>query len=288
MKQLLHLPAPAKINWFLHVTGRRTDGYHELQTLFQCISLSDSIDLHLRSDARIERPQGMVGVAPEHDLGVRAARLLQQHTGCPLGVEIFVSKHIPAGAGLGGGSSDAATILLGLNRLWNLGLKRSQLQTVGLQLGADVPFFIFGHTAFAEGVGEELQPIQVPEQALWLLDPGVSVPTASVFQAPELTRNTPPITIRSFREAVQRGSLQALLEATRNDLQDVAAQRFEKVRQALLWLHSQPQCRYVRMTGSGACCFALVEPAAPPPADIPSGMRLWQVNTLRQHPLAEW
>ena len=288
MKEILQLPAPAKINWFLHVTGRRADGYHQLQTLFQCVSLSDSIDLRLRTDARIERPQGMAGVAPEQDLVVRAARLLQQHTGCTLGVEISVTKRIPAGGGLGGGSSDAATVLIGLNRLWGLGLSRPQLQTLGLKLGADVPFFIFGHSAFAEGVGEELQALELPERNLWLLDPGVSVPTAAIFQAPELTRNSSPITIQGFSEAAQRGSMEVLLETTRNDLQAVAAERYEKVRQALFWLHTQPPCRHVRMTGSGGCCFALVEPTAALPANLPSGMRAWQISTLGRHPLAEW
>jgi 4-diphosphocytidyl-2-C-methyl-D-erythritol kinase len=288
MKELLHLPAPAKINWFLHVTGRRPDGYHELQTLFQCISLSDTIDLRLRPDARIERPQGMAEVAPEQDLVVRAARVLQQQTGCTLGVDISVTKRIPAGAGLGGGSSDAATVLLGLNRLWNLGLKRSQLQTLGLKLGADVPFFIFGHTALAEGVGEELQAISLPEQTLWLLDPGVHVPTAAIFQAPELTRNSSQITITSFSESGERLSLDMMLRSTRNDLQAVAVKHYEKIGQALAWLRSWPKCQGVRMTGSGACCFAVVEANAEQPQALPEGMRAWKLSTLAQHPLAEW
>lgn len=290
----LDLPAPAKINWFLHVTGRRTDGYHELQTAFQCIDLADRIRLVRREDGVIARGAGLLGLAPEADLTVRAAQLLQQHTGSRWGVQIEVEKRIPAGGGLGGGSSDAATVLLGLNRLWGLHLPRTELQVLGLSLGADVPFFIFGRSAFAEGVGESLQPVALPEQPLLLLDPGVSVPTAEIFRAPELTRNTPRITIQGFSEAVRRGALGPDLCAPsmlgsaglHNDLQAVAAGRYDQVRAALDWLVQCAPDSQVRMSGSGGCCF-VVWPSAAPLPQPPVGMQLWRVRTLSQHPLAE-
>ncbi len=235
-------PAPAKLNLFLHVVGRRPDGYHLLQSVFRFIDYGDSLRFRVRDDGRIIRSTGLVGVPPEKDLVVRAARLLQEHCGCTLGVEIAVEKHLPMGGGLGGGSSDAATTLLALNRLWNLKLARAELQQLGLQLGADVPVFIFGESAFAEGIGERLQPIHLPAAWYVVLVPPVSVPTAEIFAAPELTRNTTSIKIPLL-----------LTADLRNDLQAVVCERYPKVAEYLDWLD---QYGAARMTGSGACVFA--------------------------------
>ena len=191
-------PAPAKLNLFLHVTGRRADGYHELQTLFQLIDLNDTVSLSVTDDGCIERPAGPVGVDPDSDLTVRAARALQAATGCRAGASIRIAKRIPMGGGLGGGSSDAATVLLALNHLWGCGLPVDELARLGLPLGADVPVFVRGSSAWAEGVGEQLVPVELPERWYVVIHPGVAVPTRDVFQSPELTRNTPVITIRAF------------------------------------------------------------------------------------------
>jgi 4-diphosphocytidyl-2-C-methyl-D-erythritol kinase len=194
-------PAPAKLNLFLHIVGRRPDGYHELQTLFQLIDLCDTVSVVVRNDGLIERPIGPIDVAPEADLVVRAARALQARTGVSLGATLRVFKKIPQGGGLGGGSSDAATTLLALNRLWGCGLSLDELAGIGLPLGADVPVFVRGSSAWAEGVGERLTPVQLPERWFVVVHPGVGVATREVFQAPELTRNSPVSTIRAFLEA---------------------------------------------------------------------------------------
>jgi 4-diphosphocytidyl-2-C-methyl-D-erythritol kinase len=235
-------PAPAKLNLFLHVVGRRPDGYHLLQSVFRFIDYGDSLRFRIRDDGQVIRSTGLTGVPPEKDLVVRAARLLQEHCDCTLGVEIAVEKHLPMGGGLGGGSSDAATTLLALNRLWNLKLTRAELQQLGLQLGADVPVFIFGESAFAEGVGEQLQPIHLPAAWYVVLVPPVSVPTAEIFAAPELTRNTTSIKIPLL-----------LTADLRNDLQAVVCERYPRVAEYLDWLD---QYGAARMTGSGACVFA--------------------------------
>jgi len=190
--------APAKLNLFLHVVGRRPDGYHLLQTLFRFIDLHDTLHFTLREDGAVHRTNCIEGVAEEQDLCVRAARLLQTETGCTSGVDITVEKHIPMGGGLGGGSSDAATTLIALNRLWSLGLSRTHLMRLGLRLGADVPVFVFGENAFAEGVGEELQAYPLPEAWYVVLFPPVQVPTAQIFANPELTRDTVSITMRAL------------------------------------------------------------------------------------------
>jgi 4-diphosphocytidyl-2-C-methyl-D-erythritol kinase len=235
-------PAPAKLNLFLHVTGRRPDGYHELQTVFQLIDLCDAIDLSVRRDGQIRRIAGPEEVAPEEDMTVRAARALKQATGSSLGVDIGIKKRIPMGGGLGGGSSDAATVLLALNRLWGCGLRLGELAELGLKLGSDVPVFVYGSSAWAEGRGERLQALELPEQWYLLIHPGVAVSTAEVFQAPELTRNSPLITIRAFLES-----------GGRNDCEPVVRARVEAVREALDWL-----ARYApaRLTGTGSCVFA--------------------------------
>ena len=241
----LDLPAPAKLNLMLHVTGRRPDGYHELQTAFQFIDLEDRIRLTLREDGRIRRIGGDPGVPEEDDLVVRAARRLQQHSGSSLGVDIRLDKRIPVGGGLGGGSSDAATVLMGLDRLWQLGLGREQLMPIGLELGADVPVFLFGRSAWAEGVGERLRPLSLPESWFLVIHPGIFVSTGEIFAAGDLTRDCAPITIRAFLEG--RG---------RNVCEPVAASRYPEIAEALDWLGRFAPSR---MTGTGACIFAAFE-----------------------------
>lgn len=235
-------PAPAKLNLFLHVTGRRADGYHELQTAFQLIDLCDTIAISVREDGRIERPDGPSGVDPESDLTVRAARALQHATGSRLGATLRVRKRIPMGGGLGGGSSDAATVLLGLNDVWGCGLSIDALAKLGLPLGADVPVFVRGSSAWGEGVGENLRPMELPETWYVVIHPGVHVGTKDVFQSPELTRNSPIITMRAFRES-----------GGRNDCEPVVRGRFPAVAEALDWL---AQFAPARLTGTGSCIFA--------------------------------
>jgi len=241
-------PAPAKLNLFLHVTGRRPDGYHELQTLFQLIDLCDTITIAVRADGRIERPAGPASVAPEADLTLRAARALQQETGTALGADLRIHKRIPQGAGLGGGSSDAATTLLALNELWGCRLSLDQLAWIALPLGADVPVFIQGSSAWAEGIGERLTPVMVPPAWYVIIYPGVGVSTREVFQSPELTRNSPLITIRAF---FQTGG--------RNDCEPVVRARSPEVASALDWLTREGSAR---LTGTGSCVFTARASAA--------------------------
>jgi 4-diphosphocytidyl-2-C-methyl-D-erythritol kinase len=235
-------PAPAKLNLFLHVTGRRPDGYHELQTVFQLIDLCDTIAISLRSDGRIDRPDGPPGVDPEADLTVRAARALQVAAGCRMGATLRVRKRIPMGGGLGGGSSDAASVLLGLNELWGCRMSVDQLAKLGLPLGADVPVFVRGSSAWGQGVGEDLQPLKLPESWYVVIHPRVAVGTRDVFQSPELTRNSPVITIRAFFES-----------GGRNDCEPVVRARFPEVADALDWLG---RFAPARLTGTGSCIFA--------------------------------
>jgi 4-diphosphocytidyl-2-C-methyl-D-erythritol kinase len=241
-------PAPAKLNLFLHVTGRRADGYHDLQTLFQIVDLCDTVAISVRDDGVIDRPDGPEDVAPEADLSVRAARALQAATGTNLGATLRITKRIPMGGGLGGGSSDAATTLLALNHLWSCGLSDEQLAAIGLTLGSDVPVFVQGFSAWAEGRGERLSPVELPERWYVIVHPGVFVSTAAVFQAPELTRNSPVITIRAFFEA-----------GGRNDCEPVVRSRFPEVADALDWL---ARFGSARLTGTGACVFVACASAA--------------------------
>ncbi len=256
--ELRNLPAPAKLNLFLHVTGRRPDGYHLLETVFQLIDLADRIDLRRRDDGEIRRIDPHPDIAPEADLTVRAARSLQAATGCRLGVEIRLDKQIPLGGGLGGGSSDAATVLLGLNRLWSLGLSRGRLQEIALSLGADVPVFVFGRNAYATGVGERLQAVELSPRWFVLVMPPVSVPTAAVFRDPKLTRDTKPLTILGFSKRSSRAL------CGRNDLQEVVVAREPLVAAALAGLSAAAVAAgnstgAVRMTGSGSCVFAAMD-----------------------------
>ncbi|MEW9900294.1 4-(cytidine 5'-diphospho)-2-C-methyl-D-erythritol kinase [Chitinivorax sp. PXF-14] len=270
----LSCPAPAKLNLFLHVVGRRHDGYHLLQTAFRFIDFADTLHFRLRDDGAVARVNDIPGVPAEQDLVVRAARLLQQRTGCTYGVDIAIDKHLPMGGGLGGGSSDAATTLIALNHLWRLGLSRSQLQAIGLTLGADVPVFVFGQNAFAEGVGEDLQAIALPERWYVLVIPGVQVPTAQIFSSARLTRGTKPITMRAFPDV-----------PTRNDLQPVVCDSFPEVKQAIETLG---QFGDAKMTGSGACVFAEFETrqaAESVVKSLPLEMTAVVAKGLDKHPL---
>ena len=269
-------PAPAKINLFLHVVGRRPDGYHLLQTLFRFLGHGDTLRFAPRDDERIVLETPLPGVAPEDDLTVRAARLLQRETGCARGVSIRLEKRLPLGGGLGGGSSDAATVLLALNHLWGLGLPRERLQALGLTLGADVPVFVFGRNAFAEGVGEALQSIELPPAWYVVLEPPVGVPTAAIFSAPELRRDTPEMRAADWRPG-----------GGHNDLEPVACARFPAVSEHLAWLNAQVPGR-ARMSGSGACVFAELSDRAAAEAVVarlPAGWRGWAAPGLAAHPL---
>ncbi len=243
-------PAPAKINRFLHVVGRRDDGYHLLQTVFQFLDYVDTLDFTLRSDGIIRLLTPMDGVEPEHNLALRAATLLQQQAGTTQGVDIALHKHLPMGGGLGGGSSDAATVLVALNHLWQLGWDEQRLANTGLQLGADVPIFVHGHAAWAEGVGEKLEDIALDESWFCVIVPAVHVSTAAVFSDPELTRNSSPIKIADFLQG--KGV---------NDCETLVARRYKGVAEAIDWMKSHADhlasCRVpTRMTGTGACVFA--------------------------------
>jgi 4-diphosphocytidyl-2-C-methyl-D-erythritol kinase len=277
----LTCPAPAKLNLFLQVVGRRADGYHLLQTLFRFIDLSDTLHFTLRDDGEVRRVNALEGVPTEQDLCVRAARLLQRACACPLGVDISLEKRIPMGGGLGGGSSDAATTLLALNKLWKLGLSRERLMQLGLALGADVPVFIFGENAFAEGVGEQLQTFALPEAWYVVLFPPVHVPTAQVFSHPELTRNTNSITIR----ALPIGQSFSTVGWLGNDLQSIVCKLYPKVAQHLAILgHFAPSM----MTGSGACVFAEFASEAEARQvllQLPKEIQGVVARGLQQHPL---
>ena len=280
----LTCPAPAKLNLFLHVTGRRADGYHLLQTLFRFIDLNDTLHFTLRSDGEVRRVNALDGVPAEQDLCVRAARLLQQECSCTLGVDITLVKRIPMGGGLGGGSSDAATTLLALNKLWDLGLPRARLMQLGLALGADVPVFVFGENAFAEGVGEQLQAFALPEAWYVVLFPPVHVPTVKIFTHPELTRDTNSITIR----ALPIGQSFSTIRWLGNDLQPIVCKLYPKVVQHLAILgHFAPSM----MTGSGACVFAEFASEAEARQvmlKLPKEIQGVVARGLQQHPLKDF
>jgi 4-diphosphocytidyl-2-C-methyl-D-erythritol kinase len=267
-------PAPAKLNLFLHVLGRRADGYHLLQTVFQFLDFCDTLRFEVTVDPRIRRVADLPGVPEDADLTVRAARLLQQSAGVSRGAIIHLDKRIPAGGGLGGGSSDAATTLLALNELWGAGLSRARLAELALKLGADVPVFIHGHAAWAEGVGEVLTPVDLPEPWYVVLAPPVHVATASVFQDPELTRDTPAITIRDF-----------FAGHGHNDLEPVVRRVYPEVDRALDWLGRYGRAR---MTGSGACVFLEVEDEAAGVAVLsqaPAPLTGFVARGMNRHPL---
>ena len=287
----LGLPAPAKLNLFLHVTGRRADGYHELQSLMVPITLADTLDFELRDDGRITRTGDLIGTE-EDDLCVRAAALLQRESGTPLGAAIAVEKRIPAGSGMGGGSSDAATTLLALNRIWRLGWSRDRLAPLALRLGADVPFFLGTGAAFAEGIGEQLTQVACPVGWFAVIHPQVSVSTAEIFAAPELTRSTKALRIADFSalrdNAVRSGVAGGGTLFGANDLEPIVRSRHAAVEAAIAHL-----ARFgpARMTGSGSAVFAVVpsESAAKEAVNhLPSGWQGWAVSSLPELPLAEW
>jgi 4-diphosphocytidyl-2-C-methyl-D-erythritol kinase len=284
LNALNNCPAPAKLNLFLHVNGRRADGYHLLQTVFQLIDHGDTLHFTLRDDSALRRVTELAGVPEESDLIIRAARLLQaellRRTGAlPRGVDIAIDKVLPMGGGVGGGSSDAATTLMALNQLWNAGLSKQELMELGLPLGADIPFFIFGQTAFAEGVGEALQAVQAPECWYVVIEPGVMVPTAAIFGSEQLTRDTPLVNIADF------SSHSITLGFGRNDLQQVATNLFPPVAEAVEWLGAYGDAR---MTGSGACVFSAVATEADADAvlaKVPAKWKAWKAKALQQHPM---
>ena len=293
---LLHCPAPAKVNLFLHVTGRRSDGYHLLETVFQLIDLFDWLDFEPRDDGVIEATSGDWPM--EQDLAVRAARLLRQSAGASdrtdFGVTIRINKQIPIGGGLGGGSSDAATTLLALNHLWQLDWPVERLAQLAVQLGADVPVFVLGHNAYGLGIGEELQEISLPDRHYVIVQPPVEVPTAVVFADPNLTRNTKPLTLVGF---AREQSVAAHRLPGHNDLQMPALQRFPAVANALsvlleaaLTFGVDPSA--VRMSGSGACVFAATDSPsiAASIAEVVSGAGVGRVHrcaSLQRHPMIE-
>ncbi len=322
LRALLGVPAPAKLNWFLHVLGRRDDGLHALQSVFQFIDWCDEIDFELRDHPAVSR-EGADGL-PDDDLCLRAARALQQHANCRFGVHMRVRKRIPVQAGLGGGSSDAASVLLALNRLWGLGLRRAQLQELGARLGADVPVFVFGEAAFAEGAGERLRALHLPQWRAVVAWPGAGLSTAQVFAHDSLTRNTPARTMEGFcgylkrelaQDAAAFGARQAdageanagqanagqanagqaaqrmrrVLAFGANDLQPVAARLLPQLGALERWLEACCGPGAARMSGSGSAMFAPW-----PHADddvLPNAPSQWAVRvcrTLRRHPLAHW
>jgi len=271
----LRVPAPAKLNLFLHVTGRRTDGRHRLETLFVALDVGDTIELAVRPDGAIRRAGGWNGATEEDDLALRAARALKSASGCALGADVAVMKRIPVGGGLGGGSSDAASVLLGLNRLWALGLSRARLMDIGVGLGADVPFFLFGGPAFASGIGEVLRAVTFPSMWIAVVAPEVAVSTASIFAAHELTRDTPSAKIDVFSEGYGR-----------NDLEAVASARHPEIAAALAELRRRSP--HARMTGSGSSVFASFasgEQAQGAVLARPPGTRGFVARSLARHPL---
>jgi 4-diphosphocytidyl-2-C-methyl-D-erythritol kinase len=270
--------APAKLNLFLHVVGRRADGYHLLQSAFVLIDRADRLRFALREDGNVRRVNDLPGVPSDRDLVVRAARALQAACGTRLGVDIELEKRIPMGAGLGGGSSDAATTLHVLNRLWSAGLDEAALRDLGLGLGADVPFFLFGRPAWVEGVGERLQPLEWPRRWYAVLVPPVEVPTGEIFAAAELTRNT---------EALKMEDFSAQPTGFKNDLEPVVVSRYPEVARYLAWLGRHGRAR---MTGSGSCVFAEFadrEAAQAVIEALPEGMKGFIARGLDRHPLRE-
>ena len=267
-------PAPAKLNLFLHITGRRADGYHLLQTLFQFLDYGDMLDFELRSDGEITRPAGPVGIAAADDLAVRAAALLRTRSGVRQGADIHLHKRLPHQAGLGGGSSDAATTLVALNRLWATGLDTGELAALALELGADVPVFVRGRAAWAEGVGEILTPVDPPEPWYLVVQPDCRIATREIFQAPDLTRNSAPITIARFYAGEGH-----------NDFEPVVRKRYPEVAEALDWLRPKAPAR---LTGSGACVFAAFEREAAAHralSELPQGWRAFVARGCNRSPL---
>lgn len=264
-------PAPAKLNLFLHITGRRADGYHELQTVFQLLDYGDQLRFSVRADRQVRHLRPLAGVAEEHDLCLRAARLLQAESGTRRGADIELIKHLPLGGGLGGGSSDAATTLVALNALWGTGLSTADLAALGRRLGADVPVFVHGHSAWAEGTGERLTPLMLAPRWYLVLVPACHVATVAIFNTPELTRDSRPITIPDF-----------LAGRTRNDCEPVVVGRYPEVAAALRQLGAA-----ARMSGTGACVFAAFADAAAARQALPPGWRGFVARGVDCSPLLD-
>lgn len=278
--------APCKLNLFLHITGRRADGYHALQSIFLLLDHGDDLHISVREDGQIIHQNPLPGVPPEKDLTVRAARALQTASGCRLGANIHCNKRTPMGGGLGGGSSDAATVLLALNRLWQLDYSRQQLMQLGLSLGADVPVFIFGQTAWAEGVGEQLSAVPLPAEMLEkyyvVITPHVQVPTAQIFAHQALTRDSKPLRIADFSNGANSS---AFWQQTRNDMEAVVCALYPEVNNTLAWLK---QYGDARMSGSGASVFVAVgsaEKADELIANRPENTSGFWAKGLKYHPL---
>ncbi|MEX3548402.1 MAG: 4-(cytidine 5'-diphospho)-2-C-methyl-D-erythritol kinase [Burkholderia sp.] len=275
--------APAKLNLFLHITGRRPDGYHSLQTVFQLLDWGDRLHYTLREDGVVRRLTEVAGVPEDQDLVVRAAHLLQTHTNTTLGVDIEIDKVLPMGAGLGGGSSDAATTLLALNRLWKLDLPRAELQALAVKLGADVPFFVFGKNAFAEGIGEALEQVELPPRWFLVVTPRVHVPTAKIFSDKSLTRDSRPIKINNF--IALQNSKGWPDSFGQNDMQAVVAKEYAEVAKMVKALHNFTP---LRMTGSGASVFAAFgskQEALAAQATLPADWNNAVTGSLGEHPL---
>ncbi|SHM23225.1 4-(cytidine 5'-diphospho)-2-C-methyl-D-erythritol kinase [Rhizobacter sp. OV335] len=288
---LYDVPAPAKLNLFLHIIGRRDDGYHLLQSVFVLIDWADTLHIELRRDGQLAR-HDLSATLPADDLCLRAARALQAASGTPLGADISIDKQVPWGAGMGGGSSDAASTLLALNRLWQLNWPREQLMALGLTLGADVPFFLGRGPAWVEGIGEKLTPLELPAQWLAVVKPAASIETRGIFLSPLLVRNTDAAIVAGFLED---GGIQSLLDGFgRNDLQPPAESQCSEVAQAARLLEAR--FGNSRMTGSGSAVFSRAGilkstadvPTATMPTDLPSGWVGRMCRSLVQHPLQGW
>jgi 4-diphosphocytidyl-2-C-methyl-D-erythritol kinase len=277
MQDFLPYLAPAKINLFLHITGRRVDGYHTLQSVFQLLDFYDTLHIKATKNAEIKRINDINGVPASQCLCALAASALQQKTGCKLGVEYAIDKHIPMGGGLGGGSSDAATMLLALNHLWSLNLSRAELMQIGVKLGADVPIFIFGQNAWAEGIGEQLTALALEPSYYVVLTPPVHVSTAQIFANSRLTKDAKPLKIADFSKGVYSGNF-------RNGLEKVVCEEFPAVASTLAWLS---QFGEARMSGSGASVFVAVnsrQKADEILAQKPANIAGFAAKSLMQHP----
>jgi 4-diphosphocytidyl-2-C-methyl-D-erythritol kinase len=293
-RRLVGVPAPAKLNLFLHVTGRRADGYHLLQSVFMLIDWMDTLDFELRTDGAISREDTVPGLPPV-DLCIRAALALKDATGCTLGAHIRLDKRIPAEAGMGGGSSDAATCLLALNRLWGLNLSRSELSRIGLELGADVPFFLGGYNAWVEGVGEKLTPVSLAPARFVVVKPPTGASTPAIFGSPDLQRDTKTAILQGFAANASaeelKGSariacdLRKILDFGHNDLQPVAQMLCPDVVRCLNWLSSHGL--HGRMTGSGTAVFAQL-PQAVDLSGAPDDWTVRECGNMDAHPLLDW
>ena len=293
LQSLHNVPSPAKLNLFLHITGRRDDGYHLLQSVFMLIDWCDELSFELRENGSLSRSDVGNTQLPPEDLCLRAAKALQKASGCTLGAHITLSKSIPAEAGMGGGSSNAATTLMALNRLWALDMSRAELARIGLSLGADVPFFIGGHNAWVEGVGEQLTRVSLPTARFVVIKPPGGASTQRIFASPDLARNTKAATIQGFAangtenslESVPRLDLQKILHNGHNDLQAVAQALCPDVGLCLDWLSEQGL--QGRMTGSGTAVFAQLQQALNS-AGLPGNWILRECSNMDAHPLAGW